>query len=189
MDKSKRIWEEEIYFNFKFNQFTKEIFTFEAKETMAALYFANPNEASAFDKAIKKRMETMKLMESGKRRKIPVIGKMIIKHDQKTYDKEQGENEAQKTRKRDKLKNMGKKILHKDKNSPKTESGNTGDVGGIQIDQNLRELFEASNIYFDSLDAKEQKELMAWAGKRKNQRKLRQLYEGKIFNVKVIQFL
>ena len=50
-----------------------------------------------------------------------------------------------------------------------------------------------SDIDYDSLDAKQQKELMAWAGKRKNQKQLKKIQIGEFFKTRmktrIIQFL
>ena len=45
MDESRMIWEQEIYFEFYINRALNDVFTFEADEAMAALYFADENEA------------------------------------------------------------------------------------------------------------------------------------------------
>ena len=65
----------------------------------------------------------------------------------------------------------------KNTNKPAVEGA---DNNKIQIDENLRELFRMSDIDFDSLDAKQQKELMAWAGKRKNQKQLEKISVGEL---------
>ena len=48
------VWEEEIYNEFKFKKLQREVFVFEAEHQMAALYFADGNEAAHFEQEVQK---------------------------------------------------------------------------------------------------------------------------------------
>ena len=47
------VWEQEVYFEFHFNRALNDVFTFEADNAMAALYFADIHEAVNFEKGTK----------------------------------------------------------------------------------------------------------------------------------------
>ena len=60
MDQNQLAWEQEVYREFQFKKGKPDVFIFEADDAMAALLFADVNEAKHFQKAVQLRLSKLR---------------------------------------------------------------------------------------------------------------------------------